>query len=143
MSIEVDNLRITKLRTYLIGVISELKETFGELNVDFLSDEPNNYSLDKIPTSSVVERWITGTELHRDVYSFRSRMEYSPDTISNIQNIGFFEMFEKRIFEKNWAKELPEIDGIQSIACLNCASIRTANTNTSEFDLQIQIEYRV
>lgn len=138
---ETDNLRITKLREYLIGVIGELKESFGQVNVDYLSSNVDNYSIDKIPTSSVVEAWITGDELHRDVYNFRSRMNYSADTISNIENIGFFELFEKKIFDKNWAKQLPDIEGIQSIRCLNCASVRMANTNTAEFSIQIQIEY--
>jgi len=140
---EMANLRITKLREYLIGVIGEIKDSFGEVNVDYLSKEPNNYSLDRIPTSSIVERWITGTELHRDVYSLRSRMNYSADTMANISNIGFFELFENKIIKKNEAKELPDIEGIQSIECLNCGSIRAANTNTCEFDIQIQIEYRV
>lgn len=143
MSIETNNLRITKLRAYLIDVIAEIKENFGELNVDFLSNEPNNYSLDKIPTSSAIDVWITGEELHRDVYSFRSRMNYSADTMSNIENVGFFEIFEKKIFKNNWERNLPDIEGIQDIRCLNCASIRSANTNTCEFDIQIQIEYKV
>lgn len=140
---EEDNTRIEKLRTYLINVINELKAKWGELNVDYLSSEPNNYSLDKIPMETTVETWITGTELHRDVYSLRSRMNYSADTMSNIENVGFFERFENKIFKNNWEKNLPDIDGIQSIRCLNCASVRMANTNTCEFNIQIQIEYRV
>ena len=140
---EEDKTRIEELRAYLIKVINELKAKWGELNVDYLSSEPNNYSLDKIPTETTVETWITGTELHRDVYSLRSRMNYSADTMSNIENVGFFERFENKIFKNNWEKNLPNIDGIQTIRCLNCASVRMANTNTCEFNIQIQIEYRV
>ena len=140
---EEDKTRIEELRTYLINVISELKNTWGELNVDYLSSEPNNYSLDKIPTETVIDTWITGDEIHRDVYSLRSRMNYSADTISNIENVGFFERFENKIFKNNWEKNLPNIKGIQAIRCLNCASIRMANTNTCEFYIQLQIDYRV
>ena len=136
-----DEIRVNQLRTYLIGVINELKATWGELNVDYLSSDPNNYSIDRMPTSSVVETWITGAELHRDVYSLRSRMNYSADTMSNIENIGFFELFEKKIRIKNENKQLPLIDGIQSIRCLNTASIRSVETNTCEFYIQIQIEF--
>lgn len=143
MSIEINNLRITNLRTYLFGIIQDINENYKQINVDFLSDDVDNYSLDKIPTASVVERWVSGTELHRDVYSFRSRMNYSADVMSNIENIGFFETFEKIIEEKNKSKEFPEIDGIQSIQCLNCGSLVNANTNTAEFDIQLQIEYMV
>jgi hypothetical protein len=141
MSIEVDNLRVTKLRTYLVGVIERIKENYNEFNIDFLSNEADNYSLDKIPTDSTVETWITGDILHRDVFNFKSRMNYSADTISNIENIGFYEIFEKIIEENNKNKDLPEINGIQSITCLNCGTLNNANTNTAEFDIQIQIEY--
>ena len=37
---------------------------------------------------------------------------------------------------------LPNIKGIQSIQCLNCGSMNNANTNTAEFDIQIQITYK-
>ena len=139
---EINNLRITKLRAYLMSVISELIEQYGEMNINFLSKEPNNYSLDKIPVNPTQEQWIIGNFLNRDVYSFRSRVNYSADTMTNIENVGFFETFEKLIKQKNDNNILPDIDGIQSIRCLNCGSLNNANTNTAEFDIQIQIEYR-
>lgn len=142
MSIEVSNLRVTKLRAYLMDIITELIGQYGEMNINFLSDEPNNYSLDKIPINPTTEQWIIGNFLKRDVYSFRSRMNYSTDTMTNIENIGFYETFEKIIKQKNDSNDLPEIDGIQSISCLNCGTMNNANTNTAEFDIQIQIEYR-
>ena len=142
MSIEVSNLRVTKLRAYLMNIITELIGQYGEMNINFLSNEPNNYSLDKIPVVTEVQKWIIGDTLYRDVYSFRSRMNYSADTMTNIENIGFYETFEKIIKQKNDSNDLPDIDGIQSISCLNCGTLNRANTNTAEFDIQIQIEYR-
>lgn len=139
---EIGNLRVTKLRTYLMDIITELIGQYGEMNINFLSNEPNNYSLDKIPVVTEVQKWIIGDTLYRDVYSFRSRMNYSADTMTNIENIGFYETFEKLIKQKNDNNDLPDIDGIQSISCLNCGSLNNANTNTAEFDIQIQIEYR-
>lgn len=139
---EISNLRVTKLRAYLMDIITELIGQYGEMNINFLSNEPNNYSLDKIPVVTEVQKWIIGDTLYRDVYSFRSRMNYSADTMTNIENIGFYETFEKLIKQKNDNNDLPEIDGIQSISCLNCGTMNNANTNTAEFDIQIQIEYR-
>ena len=142
MSIEVSDLRVTKLRAYLMDIITELIGQYGEMNINFLSNEPNNYSLDKIPVVTEVQKWIIGDTIYRDVYSFRSRMNYSADTMTNIENIGFYETFEKMIKQKNDSNDLPDIDGIQSISCLNCGTLNRANTNTAEFDIQIQIEYR-
>lgn len=141
--VKADELRITKLRTYLFSIIDTLlTDNKYQINANMLSNGLNNYSLDKIPTSSTVEEWITGTRICRDVYSFRSRVGYSQDTIDNLINVGFFEIFEKIISSNNEEGILPEIKGIQSIQCLNCASMTNANTNTAEFDIQLQIEYK-
>ena len=141
--VKTDELRITKLRTYLFKIIDTLlTDNKYQINANMLSSEPNNYSLDKIPTASTVEEWITGTRICRDVYSFRSRVGYSQDTINNLINVGFFEIFEKIISSNNEEGILPNIEGIQSIQCLNCGSMNNANTNTAEFDIQLQIEYK-
>ena len=141
--VKTDELRITKLRTYLFKIIDTLlTDNKYQINANMLSSEPNNYSLDKIPTASTVEEWITGTRICRDVYSFRSRVGYSQDTIENLINVGFFEIFEKLISSNNEKGILPNIEGIQSIQCLNCGSMNNANTNTAEFDIQIQITYK-
>ena len=141
--VKTDELRITKLRTYLFSIIDTLlTDNKYQINANMLSNEPNNYSLDKIPTSSTVEEWITGSRICRDVYSFRSRVGYSQDTINNLINVGFFEIFEKLISSNNEKGILPNIERIQSIQCLNCGSMNNANTNTAEFDIQIQITYK-
>ena len=141
--VKTDELRITKLRTYLFSIIDTLlTDNKYQINANMLSNEPNNYSLDKIPTSSTVEEWITGSRICRDVYSFRSRVGYSQDIINNLINVGFFEIFEKLISSNNEKGILPNIEGIQSIQCLNCGSMNNANTNTAEFDIQIQITYK-
>ena len=135
--------RISKLRTYLFSIIDTLATDKNyQINANMLSNDINNYSLDKIPTSSQVEKWVTGLEIHRDVFSFKSRNAYSQDVINNLSNIGFFEKFESIIKSNNKKGVLPEIKGIESIECLNCGTMLSSDTNTAEFDIQIQITYR-
>lgn len=141
MAIDVENTRINKLRDYLENIIEKLNENYFKINADFLDLGINNYSLDKIPTVSTVEKWITGTTIYKDVYSFRSRNKYSSDRIENLKNIGFFEKFENIIKSNNDEGVLPEIKGIQTIECLNCGTVNIADTNTCEMDIQIQITY--
>lgn len=144
MIVDYEDTRISVLREYLIKVIGNLSTTNRyKINANMLDDDSESYSLDKIPTKSTIEKWITGLEIHRDVYSFRSRKNYSQDTINNLSNIGFFEDFENTIKSNNEEGILPEIDGIEKIECLNCGTMVDANTNTAEFDIQIQITYRV
>lgn len=140
---EYNETRISKLRTYLFSIIDTLTtDKSYQINANMLSNDINNYSLDKIPTSSTIEKWINGVVIYRDVYSFRSRMAYSQDTINNLLNIGFFEKFESIIKSNNKKGILPNITGIQSIECLNCGTMNSADTNTAEFDIQLQITYR-
>lgn len=141
--VDTTELRVTKLRAYLISIIDMLlTDTKYSINANMLSADPNNYSLDKIPVDKSVEKWITGDEVHRDVFSFRSRNNYSQDTLNNLINIGFFEVFEKMISSNNEQGILPDIDGIEEINCLNCGTMNNASTNTAEFDIQIEIDYR-
>ena len=139
----MDNTRIAKLRTYLFGVIDNLThDNKYQINADMLG-EVGDYSLDKIPTENEVEEWITGLEIHRDVYSFRSRKLYSQDTINNLSNIGFFERFESVIKYNNDNNLLPDIRGIESIECLNCGTLNSTDGTEATFDIQIQITYRI
>lgn len=141
---DVNETRIAKLRLYLFDIIDNIvTDTKYNINANMLSNDINNYSLDKIPTATIVEKWITGLEIHKDIYSFRSRNSYSQDTINNLQNIGFFETFEKLVADNNKEGILPQIDGIQTIKCLNCGTLASATTNTAEFNIQIQIEYKL
>ena len=141
--IKIEDTRISKLRAYLFSVIDTLlTDNKYQINADMLSNDINNYSLDKIPMQSKIEPWILGHSICRDVYSFRSRNSYSQDVINNLLNIGFFETFEQIIKTNNKEGILPEIDGIEAIRCLNCGTMNNATTNTAEFDIQIQIEYR-
>lgn len=142
--IDVNNTRIAKLGKYLETILEELNNKYKKINADFLGIDVNNYSLDKIPTASEVETWLTGTKICRDVYSFRSRNAYSSDRLSNLKNIGFFEAFQKIINSNNDNGILPEIDNIESIECLNQGTFNSADASgkTAVFDIQLQIVYR-
>lgn len=134
--------RISKLRSYLFDLIDNLTTNSDyQINADMLGGI-GDYSLDKIPTASVVTKWITGYEIHRDVYSFRGRKSYSQDTINNLKNIGFFESFEKLIKSNNKEGVLPDIQGIESIECLNCGTLNSIDGTEATFDIQIQITYK-
>ena len=136
--------RIAELGEYLEIILKTLNSNYKKINADFLGIEVNNYSLDKIPTISTIEEDITGVRTCRDVYSFRSRNAYSSDRLNNLKNIGFFEKFESIIKTNNDEGVLPNINGIENIACLNCGTFNNADPSqkTAMFDIQIQIIYK-
>lgn len=135
--------RIAKLGEYLEIVLAKLNDKYKKINADFLEIEVNNYSLNKIPTISTIEEDITGSRICRDVYSFRARNPYSSNRLINLKNIGFFEEFESIIKANNDEGVLPEIDGIESITCLNAGTFNYADESmkTAVFDIQLQITY--
>ena len=141
---EYTDARIVKLREYLMGIIDTLvSDRNYQINANMLSNKIGDYSLDKIPTDQEVEQWVIGPAIHRDVFSFRSRKKYFQKAIDNLKNIGFFEAFEKIILTKNENKELPDIEGIETIECLNSGTmVQNDDGQTCEFDIQIQITYR-
>lgn len=136
--------RISKLRDYLFDIINTLTENRNyQINANMLSNKVDDYSLDKIPTNTEIESWIIGVVKRRDVYSFRSRKSYSQDVVVNLKNIGFFEQFENAIKTNNEEGNLPDIEGIESIECLNpFTMISNDDGKTATFDIQIQITYR-
>jgi len=139
----MDDYRVSKLRDYLFDIINTLTENRNyQINTNMLSNRLDDYSLDKIPTNTTVENWIIGVVKRKDVYSFRSRKSYSQDVITNLKNVGFFEQFENAIKTNNDEGNLPDIDNIESIECLNCATMNSADGKQSIFDIQIQITYR-
>lgn len=135
--------RVESLKTYLVNVLDELNKNFNTMNINFLSSETENYSLDKIPTQSIVETTITGVITKKDVYNFRSRNTYGANYADNLSQMGFWEAFEEKIYSNNKEGILPDIKGIKEIKCLNCGSLLRANTQTCEMSIQIQIDYEM
>lgn len=134
--------RAEKLITYLYDIVDSLvSDTDYQIVANFLDNDINSYAIDRIPVESTIERFVTGDERRQDVFDFRSRFAYSSNQAEQLKNVGFFERFEEIIEEKNLDKDLPDIDGIESIECLNSGSIRTAESTTCEMDVQVRIIY--
>lgn len=140
----IEELRISKLRIYLMQVIDTIiTDRKYQINANMLSDNINNYSLDKIPTAPEFENWIIGIKKYKDIYSLRSRMAYGQETLTNLKSMGFFEQFENIIEYNNRNGILPDIENIESIECLNPGTmISNSDGKTAEFEIQIQITYR-
>lgn len=134
-------MRIEELRIYLVEVLRDMKKDFKTMDINFLSNEVDHYSIDKIPVQTVREISITGDMVCREVYNFRSRNVYGSGIATNLSNMGFWENFEEKIYSNNEKGILPKIDGITKISCLNCGSLLRAETQTCEMSIQIEIEY--
>lgn len=142
IKVNPNNSRIAKVRTYLFTILDTLlTDNKYQINANFLTNDVNNYSLDRLPVDDNVEQWIIPTKKYREVYELRSRNSYGQEVMENLTNIGFFEEFEEIINSNNKKGVLPDIEGIESIECLNVGALSIADTQTSIFAIQIQINY--
>ena len=142
IKVNPSNSRIAKVRTYLFTILDTLlTDNKYQINANFLTNDVNNYSLDRLPVDDNVEQWIIPTKKYREVYELRSRNSYGQEVMENLTNIGFFEEFEEIINSNNKKGVLPDIEGIESIECLNVGALSIADTQTSIFAIQIQINY--
>ena len=130
---------ISEIRDYMLTL--PILDQLTQINVDFLGEQPTEYVIETIPTSEVLRTYADGSTLRQYVFQFGSQEYYSSDVIENIQNSSFYEDFNTYIQQNNYLKILPNIQGIQSIECLNVGTIQNANANTAKYAIQMRITY--
>lgn len=131
-------------------MISKLIEYFYNLGVidnkdnillDYLGEEPTEYVIEPIPTTSIVRSYADGGNLKQFVFQFGSREFYNSNVVQELKNSQFYEDFSKLIETNNNKRVLPEINGIQSIECLSNGTINEANTDNAKYVIQMRITY--
>lgn len=130
---------ITQIREFIKTLA--IVDRFTRINVDYLGETPTEYVIEPIPTERVIKYYVDGSTLNQYAFQFGSREFYSSDVIENMQKSEFYEQFEKCI---NWCNRqgiLPNIQGIQSIECLNVGTIQDTGTDTAKYSIQMRITY--
>jgi hypothetical protein len=131
---------LEKIREYFEKKVT-LAEEFNEILVDFLGKEATSYSIEPIPTEKVLRPYTDGGGLYQLVFQFGSKEFYDESLNQNIENLNFYERLQNEIEENNNKGVLPEIDGIQSIECLNNGTIQDIQNGTAKYGIQMRITY--
>ena len=84
-----------------------LLEELAAINVDFLPESPDTYSIEQVPTNSVIQTYLDGSQERQFVFVFASRFYYSDETRNNIENCGFYEAFSDWLDEQTKSGNLP------------------------------------
>ena len=135
-----NNVMVEKLKDYFNEHVS-LAEEFENILIDFLGKEAITYTIEPIPTDYIVRRYSDGSSLRQYVFQFSSREYYDESVAQQIENLSFYEKFQKEIEKNNNAGILPSINGIQSIECLNYGTIQDVQTGTAKYGIQMRITY--
>ena len=85
--------------------LTELKS----LNVDFLPESPDTYSIESVPAQEILKQYLDGSSERQFVFVFAARLFYSEEVRNNIENSGFYEKFAEWLEEQTEAENLPEL----------------------------------
>ena len=104
----MDKTLIGSIKEYLLKCpyLDELKQ----INVNFLPEDPTTYSIEQVPSTSILKKYLDGSSERQFVFVFASRMFYSDEIVSQIQNSGFFEKFQYWLEENSSNNILPELE---------------------------------
>lgn len=116
-------------------------EEYGELNIEYLIDKVNTYSINESTGyNPVLNQFINGSE-RQFMFTFDSKLRWNEDIQNNIDNSKFFENFRSWLETNNNKKIFPEITGIYKIEALTNGYIFATNANEAIYRIQCKLEY--
>ena len=130
---------IEEIRKYFID--QKIIDKKNRINVDFLSEKPTEFSIEKVPTNPILEKYIDGSSYRQFQFQLVSCNNYGAELAQNISNSEFYENFYNIIESKNKEKMLPDIPGIDTIECLDDGAIVDVTANTARYSILMRIKY--
>lgn len=114
----------------------------GKINVDYLRDKPQNYSIDRTPTLPDVKDFVDGCGGKRQItFDFTVQASLSSQVIVNLANSKFCEDFMDWISTQNRLKNFPKIKGAFSIKCTSPGYILQKTETTAIYIIQLNFTY--
>lgn len=117
----------------------------GRLDVDFLDDNADTYSVDTIPCEEVLKRYRDGSVLKQFQFVVASRRLYDQNITQNLDNLEFFEGLTRWIEGKAANRELPAMDNnrtAQKIVVTSTAyPFIVSEDGKARYQLQMRLEY--
>lgn len=130
---------IEKIREYLIE--NKIVDENCRVNVDFLGENPTEFAIVPISVNPIVKKYIDGSSLRQYQFQLISCNDYGADVMQNMANSKFYEDLYELIESNNDNGILPDIEGIESIECLNNGAILNVSTNSARYSIQMKITY--
>ena len=117
----------------------------GPLDVDFLGENADTYSIDTIPCEEAIKRYRDGGTVKQFQFAVSSRRFYDRNIKQNLSNLQFFEDLTAWVENKAHARELPEMDKgrtAQKIVVTSTAyPFVVSEDGKARYQLQMRLEY--
>lgn len=81
------------------------------INVNYLGDKPVKYTIDNVPASPVIKRYIDGGTQRQYIVVFASKEYYGEDVLNQMETARFFDEFSQWIEENNKNRVYPDFGG--------------------------------
>lgn len=131
---------IDKIKDYIKNKCEFLGE-YAVLNVEYLADKTNTYSINETPGyEPILNKFLIGSE-RQFLFSFDSKLSWNEEIQNNIDNSHFFEKFRDWLETNNKNKIFPEINGIYEIGATTNGYIFATNSNEAIYRIQCYLKY--
>ena len=125
--------------------LKEYSGLSGRLDVDFLGEEADTYSIDTIPGEEIIKRYRGGGCIKQFQFAVSSRRFYDQNIAQNVENLKFFEDLTAWIEERAKARNLPQMDGgrtAQRIVVTSTAyPFVVSEDGKARYQMQMRLEY--
>ena len=117
----------------------------GRLDVDFLDEDAETYSVDTIPCEEVLKRYYDGSTRKQFQFAVSSRRFYEQNIKQNLSNLQFFEDLTAWVEQKARARELPVMDNDRTAQKIVVTStgypFMVDETGKARYQIQLRLEY--
>lgn len=111
----------------------------GKVNVDYIKDKPQSYSIDETPVNPILQNYSDGGRQIQIQFDFSVQANFS--VLENIKNSKFCDDFTAWIKEQNNKGNLPKINGICWIKCTGRGTILQTTETTAIYVIPMQVVY--
>lgn len=117
----------------------------GRLDVDFLDENADTYSVDTIPCEEVIKRYKDGGTVRQFQFAVSSRRYYEQNIKNNLSNLQFFEDLTAWVENKARLRQLPTMDKgriAQKIVVTSTAyPFIISEDGKARYQIQMRLEY--
>lgn len=133
---------IDKIREYFLKC--PLIDELARINVDYLGVDPVEYTIDSVPSETIIKQYVDGGTLKQYVFVFGSREYYGSDTLQNIENSGFYEKFSEWIENQSDIGNLPLLEEKKrpfKIEVLTSGYLFDTSEENARYQIQMRLVY--
>ena len=119
---------------------------FKKINIEFLPEDPNNLSVEEVPTQNgnVLDQFVDGSSYRQFAFVLAARFAFSDALSDSIQNSGFFENFQQWIETQNKLGVYPTLgSGMTPNAIETMTSGYVLYLDESNMTVRCQIQCRL